>query len=81
MQRKLLGIIGVDFVVLGQLLIIYSAFVKYLRKKWEYNEALHRLFTEFKKAFDSVGWEVLCKPLIEFGIPLKFSKAHKNMPE
>jgi hypothetical protein len=32
MQRKSLGIIGVDFVVLGQLLIIYSAFVKYLRK-------------------------------------------------
>jgi hypothetical protein len=30
MQRKLLGIFGVDFDVTGQLLIIYSAFVKYL---------------------------------------------------
>jgi len=32
MQRKLLGIISVDFEAAGQLLIIYSAFVKYLRK-------------------------------------------------
>jgi hypothetical protein len=30
---KLLAIIGVDFDATGQLLIIYSAFVKYLRKK------------------------------------------------
>jgi hypothetical protein len=30
--RKLLGIISVDFDVTGQLLIIYSAFVKYLRE-------------------------------------------------
>jgi hypothetical protein len=32
MQRKLLGIISVDFDVTDQLLIIYSAFVKYLKK-------------------------------------------------
>ena len=31
MQRKLLAIINVDFDA-GQLLIIYSAFVKYMRK-------------------------------------------------
>jgi len=31
MQRKLLGIISVDFDATGQVLIIYSAFVKYLR--------------------------------------------------
>jgi hypothetical protein len=29
---KLLGIISVDFDATGQLLIIYSAFIKYLRK-------------------------------------------------
>jgi hypothetical protein len=29
MKRKLLGIISVDFNTAGQLLIIYSAFVKY----------------------------------------------------
>ena len=32
MQRKLLGIINADFETTGQLLIILSAFVKYLRK-------------------------------------------------
>jgi len=32
MQRKLLGIINVDFDATGQLLIIYSAFVKYLNE-------------------------------------------------
>jgi len=32
MQRKLLGIINVDFDAAGQLLIICSAFVKYLSK-------------------------------------------------
>ena len=32
MQRKLLGIISVDFDATIQLLIMYSAFVKYLRK-------------------------------------------------
>jgi hypothetical protein len=35
MERKLLGIISVDFEATGQLLIIYTAIVKYLRKKWE----------------------------------------------
>jgi len=32
MQRKLVGIINVDFDAKGQLMIIYSAFVKYLLK-------------------------------------------------
>jgi hypothetical protein len=32
MQRKLFGIINVDFDATGQLLIIYFAFVKYLKK-------------------------------------------------
>ena len=32
MQRKLLGIISVDFEVIVQILIIYSTFVQYLRK-------------------------------------------------
>jgi hypothetical protein len=33
MQRKLLGFINADFDTTGQLLVIYSAFVKYLKKK------------------------------------------------
>jgi len=35
MQRKLLGIISVDFDAPGQLLIIYSAVNQYLRKNAE----------------------------------------------
>jgi len=32
MQRKLMGITSVDFDATGQLLITYSAFMKYFRK-------------------------------------------------
>ncbi|PNF33703.1 hypothetical protein B7P43_G11424 [Cryptotermes secundus] len=31
-----------------------------LEKKWEYNESVHRLFIDFKKACDSIRREVLC---------------------
>jgi hypothetical protein len=48
MQRKLLGIINVDFDTTIQLLIIYSAFNKYLEKKWEYSEAVYHLFIDVK---------------------------------
>jgi len=30
-----------------------------LEKKWEYNEEVHHLFTDFKKAYDSARREVL----------------------
>jgi len=52
-----------------KLLIIYSAFVIHLRKKWECNEAVHQLFIGFKKAYYSVRREVLYNILFEFGIP------------
>jgi hypothetical protein len=42
-----------------------------LEKKWEYNEAVHQLFIDFKKACDSVRTKVLCNILIDFGIPMK----------
>jgi len=45
---------NVDFNTVDQLLIIYSVLVKYLRKKWEYNAAVHQLFIGFKKAYDAV---------------------------
>ena len=57
MQRELSGIIKVGSDTAGQLLIIYSAFAKCWRKKWEYNEAVKR--------------EVLYNILTEFGIPKK----------
>jgi hypothetical protein len=74
--------------VTDQLLFRFSAFAKYWRKKWEYNETVHQLFVDFKKAHDSVRREVLYNILIEFGVPMKlvrlirmclngiYSKAH-----
>ena len=77
MQRKLLLFINVDFNATGQLLIEYSAFIKYLKKKWEYIEATPQLFIDFKKAYDSVRREVLYNILIEFDIPMKLVRLIK----
>jgi len=66
MDRKLLRII-VNFDATDRLLIIYSAFVKYLRKmgiQWSDASAIYSL----KKAYDSVGMQVLYNILIEFSI-------------
>jgi len=49
-----------------------------LEKKWECNEEVYQLFIDFKKAYDSVRREVLCKVLIEFGIPRKLVKVNKD---
>jgi len=54
--------------------INYQSYVLHLsniEKKWEYNEAVHQLFTESKKANDSVRTEVLYNILIEFGIAVR----------
>jgi len=48
-----------------------------LEKKWEYNEAVHQLFKDFKKAYDSVRGEVLYNILIENGTPLKLVRLIK----
>jgi hypothetical protein len=45
---------------------------KILEKKLEYNEAVHQLFIDYKKAYDSLRRVVLS--LIEFGIPMKITK-------
>jgi len=67
----------VDFDATGQLLIVYSAFVEYLRKK-KYNEPVHHLFIDFQRAYDSVRREVLYNILIELGIPMKLVKLIKT---
>jgi hypothetical protein len=45
--------------------------VQTLNKKWEYNETVHQLAIDLKKAYDSVRREVLYNILIEFGVPMK----------
>jgi hypothetical protein len=40
-------------------------------EKWEYNETVHQLFIDFKKAYDSVRREVLNNIFIEFGVLMK----------
>ena len=55
-----------------------KSFDKYWKKKWEYNEAVHQLFVEFKKACDSVRTEVLYDNLIEFGVPKKLVRLVKT---
>jgi hypothetical protein len=48
-----------------------------LEKNCEYNEAVHQLFIDFKKAYDSVRREVLYRILIEFGVPMKLIGPNK----
>ena len=45
--------------------------------KWEHNEAVHQLFIDFKKSYDSVGREVLYNILTGFGIPMKLVRLIK----
>ena len=78
MQRALVGFISVDFDATGQL-IIYSAFGKYLSKKWENNEAVHQLLIDFKEAYDSVRKEIMYNILIEFGISMKLVRQIKGV--
>jgi hypothetical protein len=40
-------------------------------KKTEYNEAVHKLFIDFREAYDSARRDVLCNILIKFGVPMK----------
>jgi hypothetical protein len=48
-----------------------------LEKKWEYNETVHQLFIDFKKAYDSVKREVLYNIVIDFGVPMKLVRLIK----
>jgi hypothetical protein len=67
---KLLGIICVGFDVTDQLLIRFSAFVRYWRNNWS-TMRQYIDFIDFKKVYDSVRREVLYNILIQFGIPMK----------
>jgi hypothetical protein len=77
MEMKSLGISSLGFDATDQLLIRFSAFVRYWRKKWEYNETVHHEFIDFKKAYDSLRMETLYNILIEFEVPMKLVRLIK----
>jgi len=62
MQRKLLGIIKVDFDATGPTTDHVFCICQILEKKWEYSEVV-QLFVDFEKAYDSFRREVLCNIL------------------
>jgi len=43
-----------------------------LGKKWEYSEAVHHLFVDFKKAYDSVR-RAIYNIFIDFSVPMKLA--------
>jgi hypothetical protein len=53
---------------------------KSIKKKWEYNEAVHQLFIDFMKAYDLGRSKVLYNILVEFGIPMKLVRLTKMCP-
>ena len=48
-----------------------------LEKKREYNEAVHQLLIDFKRAYDSARREDFYNILIEFAIPVKLVRLIK----
>jgi hypothetical protein len=74
---KLLRIISDGLDVTDQLRVKFFPFVRNWRKKWGYNETVHELFTDFKKAYDSVRRKVVYKILIQFEVPMKIIRLIK----
>ena len=71
-----MGIISVDFDATGQLLIIYSAFFKYLRKSGnKMKQSISSLYISRKPMFHKAGG--LYNILIEFVIPMKLVRLIK----
>jgi hypothetical protein len=48
-----------------------------LEKKWEYNETVHQLFIDFKKAYDSVKREEPYNILVGFEVPMVIDRLIK----
>jgi hypothetical protein len=71
MHKKLLGTVIVNFNIINQLLITYSVFIIYWRKKWEYNGTVHQLFRDLKKSYDSVMRGLLYIIINTFDTPFK----------
>jgi hypothetical protein len=60
-----------DLYTTYQLLIRYSAFIRYWRKDGSKTGTVHQLFLDFEKAYDSERRQELYNILIEFYIPMK----------
>jgi len=56
---------------------LISCICQILEKRWEYKEAVHPVFIDFKKAYELVRREVLYNILIKFGIPMKLVRLIK----
>jgi hypothetical protein len=67
---KLFGINNAGFIVTNQLLLIFFHSSD-TGENLEYNERVHELFVDFKKAYDTVRREVLYNILIQLGVPMK----------
>jgi hypothetical protein len=75
---KLLGIISVAFDITDQLLIRSFAIFRCWRKNGStYNERVHYLVIDFKKACDSVRSEVLYNITIELDVIVKLVRLKK----
>jgi hypothetical protein len=72
---------SVGFNVTDQLLIRFTAFVKYWKKNGSTMRQYIRLFIDFKKAYHSVRKEVLCNILIEFWVPMKLVRIGKHLSD
>jgi len=66
----------VDKITGDQLMIRYFAFVRYWRKKWEYNGTVNQLFID-SEVYDSARRELLHSILTEFEIPMKLIRLIK----
>ena len=60
-----------DFEATGRLLIMYSAFVQYLRKNGNTVRQCISYLQDFKNCYYSLTKEVLWNILIEVGIPME----------
>ena len=77
MRRKISGIFNLVFDANRSTIDHIFCIRQILEKKLEYNEEVHQLFIDFKKAYDSVRRDVLYKILIQFGIPKKLVRLTK----